>query len=274
MKRSAFTLIELLVVIAIIAILAAILFPVFAQAKEAAKKTVCVSNLKQMNLAWTMYATDSDGAAMLAYDYTGNTPGCDWIGWWGCHDPATDTIVTNSSYLHPYTKSEGLKACPTYKPTDAGWGNTGYGYNYMSFPGTTLGSDSLPTAALTNESEIEAPSETITFAEASRWDLWSGGPVVITGSAYIQYPSSRTPTIHARHSESSTVAWADGHAKTYKPTFPTYTTWYGSASADLAKKDRLGDVLKAGAPVTDCASTNKSTTCASDYYYSLTKVNP
>jgi prepilin-type N-terminal cleavage/methylation domain-containing protein len=59
--RRAFTLIELLVVIAIIAILAAILFPVFAQAKEAAKKTQSLSNVKQMALAVTMYAGDNDG---------------------------------------------------------------------------------------------------------------------------------------------------------------------------------------------------------------------
>src|SRR4051812_7719020 len=56
----AFTLIELLVVIAIIAILAAILFPVFAQAKEAAKKAVCLSNLKQISLGWMLYAGDYD----------------------------------------------------------------------------------------------------------------------------------------------------------------------------------------------------------------------
>src|SRR5580658_6158967 len=59
-SRKAFTLIELLVVIAIIAILAAILFPVFAQAKEAAKKTTCLSNTQQLNNAWIMYATDYD----------------------------------------------------------------------------------------------------------------------------------------------------------------------------------------------------------------------
>jgi len=64
-KRNAFTLIELLVVIAIIAILAAILFPVFAQAKAAAKKTQCLSNTKQLGLGLHMYVGDSDD--MLPY---------------------------------------------------------------------------------------------------------------------------------------------------------------------------------------------------------------
>ena len=72
--RAAFTLIELLVVIAIIAILAAILFPVFAQAKESAKRVACLSNTHQQGLALTMYVTDSDGEMPSVYqDYASDT---------------------------------------------------------------------------------------------------------------------------------------------------------------------------------------------------------
>ncbi|RYG22791.1 prepilin-type N-terminal cleavage/methylation domain-containing protein [bacterium] len=72
MKRSGFTLIELLVVIAIIAILAAILFPVFAQAKAAAKKTLCLSNARQMTTAFIMYAGDADDTILTQHNRTGD----------------------------------------------------------------------------------------------------------------------------------------------------------------------------------------------------------
>ena len=81
MNRKAFTLIELLVVIAIIAILAAILFPVFAQAKLAAKKSACVSNQKQVGLGLIMYANDYDDmfpSAEIGDDYSSQTPHITW----------------------------------------------------------------------------------------------------------------------------------------------------------------------------------------------------
>jgi len=99
--RRAFTLIELLVVIAIIAILAAILFPVFAQAKEAAKKTQCLSALKQVGLAHVMYMSDADDTTMppATNEPTVNGGGNGWKPY--------DLL------LIPYIKSEGLFTCPS-----------------------------------------------------------------------------------------------------------------------------------------------------------------
>jgi prepilin-type N-terminal cleavage/methylation domain-containing protein len=75
MRKKAFTLIELLVVIAIIAILAAILFPVFAQARESARKTVCLSNVKEMGLGMMMYTQDYDERMVLWEQGSGTSSG-------------------------------------------------------------------------------------------------------------------------------------------------------------------------------------------------------
>jgi prepilin-type N-terminal cleavage/methylation domain-containing protein len=85
MKNRAFTLIELLVVIAIIAILAAILFPVFAQAKEAAKDTAALNNAKQTGMAQLMYGSDFDDALVL----TARADGVGWDTWQGMIQPYT-----------------------------------------------------------------------------------------------------------------------------------------------------------------------------------------
>src|ERR1700742_3390756 len=96
MKRSnhsAFTLIELLVVIAIIAILSAILFPVFAKVREKARQTACLSNEKQLGLAYMQYVQDYDETYVFSQLFGG--PGCGWAG-----------------HLYPYVKSAAVYTCP------------------------------------------------------------------------------------------------------------------------------------------------------------------
>src|SRR6187397_1320782 len=94
-RRRAFTLIELLVVIAIIAILAAILFPVFAQAREAARKASCLSNMKQIGLALQQYSSDYDGLFPPS------------------QLPSSGANVSWPTMSFPYIKNEGVFVCPS-----------------------------------------------------------------------------------------------------------------------------------------------------------------
>ncbi|HRI44805.1 MAG TPA: prepilin-type N-terminal cleavage/methylation domain-containing protein [Fimbriimonadaceae bacterium] len=100
MKNRAFTLIELLVVIAIIAILAAILFPVFAQARESAKKTACLSNARQIGMANRMYLMDSDDVFPIFYAYNSQPP---------AGQPGHKGVEV---LLLPYTKNQDIFRSP------------------------------------------------------------------------------------------------------------------------------------------------------------------
>src|SRR5215470_5802018 len=103
-RRRGFTLIELLVVIAIIAILAAILFPVFAQARESARMTSCLSNMKQMGLALRMYGQDYDESYpnIRQFDPTNGNACC-------------NQCLTWKNVTIPYIKNKGIFGCPSNK---------------------------------------------------------------------------------------------------------------------------------------------------------------
>jgi prepilin-type processing-associated H-X9-DG protein/prepilin-type N-terminal cleavage/methylation domain-containing protein len=156
--RGAFTLIELLVVIAIIAILAAILFPVFAQAREKARQTSCLSNEKQLCLGVMMYMQD--------YDET--VP----IGGWGNASGFSRWYFD----VQPYMKNRGVLQCPSSRfarevTTNSPW-NSNYGIN----PNLT-GWDQW--ANVKNASAMAAPSDTLLFTESDSLQVsWLPVPVV------------------------------------------------------------------------------------------------
>lgn len=108
LTRRGFTLVEMLVVIAIIAVLASILFPVFARARAAARRTRCASNLRQIGLALAMYADDCDGQG---------PPTGQWHLWGGDGTGGDDLGPAWEERIHPYARNLELYRCPAYPPS-------------------------------------------------------------------------------------------------------------------------------------------------------------
>jgi len=128
-RKRGFTLIELLVVIAIIAILAAILFPVFAQAREKARQTSCLSNLKQMGLGFMMYAQDYDET--LPGIKFGNNPGEGWP--WTVFPGSVDWNGVFTHGVQPYIKNKQIFQCPSGTETNRWSGKNGMSYCYNEY---------------------------------------------------------------------------------------------------------------------------------------------
>lgn len=227
-RRNAFTLIELLVVIAIIAILAAILFPVFAQAKKAAKKTDCLSNVKQLGLALTMYGNDYDDTSPSNGEGLNPTP---WGGWqaltpwtglnggvWGYGGGANAPLgfmdpgaAQNwGEELYPYIKSMQMYVCPSAQndtSTDlapvatSGAGRTSYVMN-------GCGSDKSLTAVSHPADFIIFQGRATTVREAVTLPRMSGFPDGTTKAN-----DSDDAWIGFTHDGGDNYAFADGHAK-------------------------------------------------------------
>jgi prepilin-type N-terminal cleavage/methylation domain-containing protein/prepilin-type processing-associated H-X9-DG protein len=213
-RKQGFTLIELLVVIAIISILAAILFPVFARARENARRASCQSNLKQLALGVLMYAQDYDNH-FVPY----------WTLYGGVQSPkgcsSTPYATEWPILVYPYVKSVQLYICPD--KTTAAWSGecralsgVSYGINYYLATGTgSAGS----IGAGPHESAITQPSLTALFTDTmDNLGTLSGVGSGIDQSYTMGLASSPTGSdnVDPRHMDGVNVAYADGHVKWMK----------------------------------------------------------
>jgi len=206
--KRAFTLIELLVVIAIIAILAAILFPVFARARENARRASCQSNLKQIALGFMQYTQDYDeklplwfanldGSAVSSFTTTATNagqPGYD-EGW--------------AELLQPYLKSTQIFQCPS---ETTGPGTAGSNTNYTDYMyNGDISSYASGTGAGLSMAAINYPSNTVLNADAT--SQWSGS---IFGNNYAWGPPYAL-SYYTRHLDGANISFVDGHVKWEKP---------------------------------------------------------
>jgi prepilin-type N-terminal cleavage/methylation domain-containing protein len=181
-NRRGFTLIELLVVIAIIAILAAILFPVFARAREAARATSCLSNTRQLGTALQMYLQDYDAGFPTMYIEAGNAVGDQFGELYGGHagigNQAQLDYATGGSYLaqlSSYTKNNGIGICPSdsgAKSTPTiGQRFTSYHYRHYLSYGFAPGYQGDPNVKgkVWRESDFGYPANTYVIHEMWPW---------------------------------------------------------------------------------------------------------
>lgn len=237
-RSTGFTLIELLVVIAIIAILAAILFPVFARAREMARKTSCSSNLKQFGNAFAMYRTDYDGRFPTA-------------GWYGAGGNVSADMSSDwHIVLYPYIKNAQVYLCPSSTDIHDGgqdWNRTSTDYLYNNQLG--------PNKSGLNESAVVAVADCIQLIEGhSDWgrgnpcitpfsngalsnnDRWcteystfGNNGSLITGSLWTGSPGQLKVWGLPRHNDGGNVLFVDGHVK-------SYANWAAKSAADTVSK--------------------------------------
>lgn len=194
-RKTGFTLIELLVVIAIIAILAAILFPVFARAREKARQASCQSNLKQIGIAVLMYAQDYDERVLKQQPCWNGTNA--WPNgsarWWEA--------------IQPYVKNTQLIVCPSAS-------NLGIGYILARNPFTGCSGASSALAS------FQTPAETVIMTDGPGWGML-GNDTNAGWSKWSATPTACAPVVchppTMRHNDGANCLYMDGHVKWRRP---------------------------------------------------------
>ncbi len=222
-KKTGFTLIELLVVIAIIAILAAILFPVFARARENARRSSCMSNLKQIGIGMMQYTQDYDERVLPLYlNYQHTLPN-------GTVSTPGDSALW-PTIVQPYIKSVQVFNCPSEGLENYKWGGdtTGgvtYSYNYRapSNPpctancGVRMGMTSTADLTSAKLAAIEDPAGTIALTDARYYAMWLHEVPLVNEQNVVDGSScsnTHMPNcVIARHLGSVNSLFVDGHVK-------------------------------------------------------------
>ncbi len=193
-RKRGFTLIELLVVIAIIAILAAILFPAFAKAREAARRSSCSSNLKQIGLGVMQYSQENDENYM--YLYVPN-PAAVQFG-----------VVCWQHNVQPYLKSMDLFKCPSNPNNSQSFWKA---IPSLNLPDVPLSYSANPKLFGKAMATVNAPASRIMVSEASGygmgWQDWGGA-----------HPGNWAAECFAGHLGTMNCLYADGHVKSMRPT--------------------------------------------------------
>jgi len=221
MSRRGFTLIELLVVIAIIAILAAILFPVFAKAREKARQTSCLSNMKQLALGYLQYAQDYDERYPTSY-----WPGVVVSGrLWG--PTPHNNYFDSPELVYPYVKNSQVYRCPSSSIVNCAYGPARNNYGN---PGPKIG-------------DFPTPSRTILISEVyydgyGRWCVDPPQALHGTGPTCNNFPVGDWPgdanniATTGIHNGGSNYAFHDGHTKWQRVTdtwvSATNNEWYAT----------------------------------------------
>ena len=227
MKNRGFTLIELLVVISIIALLMGILMPALHRVRELGKRAVCLNNVKQMAMAWVMYADENDDRIVSANTHSNSDAG--WIQWEPQFTEETMREYIMKGKLYPYCSNEKLYKCPT--------GVRGELVTY-SIVDRMNGAAPIPGATpdpIRRRMNIENPTNQIVFLDEGR---------LSPSSWTIYYYEERWwDQITARHGDGTNFSFADGHSEHFK--------WEDQRTIDIAEMDY--DYWQGSARNTDAA---------------------